>query len=139
MFGYSEEEYTVIDSITHNINGTTHNYELRQSNKIDDYKKSGFYNSLLKNKEKNADKINQYIANCEEQCKPYISVFGTNSENKPIYDILFFYNDVNESLLESNWEDIKLTHTKELKDFNHSYRIENHHIGYGNDGSITMY
>ena len=62
---------------------------------------------------------------------PYIAVTGKNK------DILLCYSSTKDA--EKDWKNIIDQDDIRLDELNFSEHIEGHHIGYGRDGSVTMY
>lgn len=78
----------------------------------------------------------------------YISLQAYNTQGVHTADILLLYGATGvtalgqpgaDEHLDADWARLVADYNTELKSLNYIERISNHHVGYGRDGSVTMY
>jgi hypothetical protein len=145
MIGYIEDEYDVLKEFKYEDNNKNHVYQLRQTKHVDFeeyYSRVSrrFFGDIVILKEENPDKYNQCKESYKSKIKTYISIEICNKGDSHGFDLLLFYSDeLEEKTIDSDWNLISTDKTVKIKELSHDYRIENHHTGYGNNGSVAMY
>lgn len=69
----------------------------------------------------------------------YISLMLYRREGKLIGDYLLIYKDETIEHLDRDWQELFFIQSLDFDKLNFSERINDHKIGYGRDGSVTMY
>jgi hypothetical protein len=144
MNGYNELNYNVLKSFILDDKNGKQVIQIRKQIEIETPKY--IINSIKKCSKRENDFFN---SKKNESC-PYISIDFFDKYNNKISDILYFYytnaqyseNDLvnNDNDIEVDW--VLLTSknkTVGYDDLKSNYRIENHHMGYGRNGSVTIY
>lgn len=124
MFGYKEIDYDVIENFELDVqdSGSTQFFEIRKEKE-----------SFRPSHEEVGIKQSDYDR------LPYIALYEKSIDGKITLDVLFKYDGDEKYNLEKDWEMLKSDPHVEIKDLLCHRWIENHHIGYSKDGSVTMY
>lgn len=67
----------------------------------------------------------------------YLALTGKDAGGRQTFDYLLFYDDP--ATLEVDWERLVSDEKVAISALGWSQKIVDHHIGYGRDGSLTMY
>ena len=142
MNGYHECEYSVLKEFKYVDGKKTHIYQIRKilEEEINFPDASRFKDHIKRLKKDNPNEYIRLEKEYKSSFRPYISIEIGTEGSRHIYDMLLLYSvDVDEKLINSDWELISTDKTIKIKDLSFDSRVDGHIIEYGKNGMVTMH
>lgn len=81
--------------------------------------------------------VRQPIGDQGDAPRSYIALVGKSKEGKVTEDRLFLYGS--QACLDDDWSLLASDKVVSSKDLNWTEVVDDHHVGFGKDGSVSMY